>query len=324
MVANTSHNISNEKLIESCYMTYVVRSPSTSYIINSVAGCIVNAFFAVFGTFLNALVICVFWKTPKLRQKVSYFLIMVLSSIDICVTIIVHPFHLVNSIAEITETSKCFYKMFYQTSAVMFSGMSFLTFFIMNIERYLSIVYPIFHRNYVTKRKCLVISSLLWFLVVVFGIAPFGKLNIQPYVAVTALFVIIGTFFIYVSIFYVARKRRLSMATRREQDELMVDELPSRSESVPSRKTVSFLHDLLLAKIYLLVVFCTLFCNFPNAIVLVLFSDKVKTLDGVVQVKIWTLTLVTMNSTLNCLIFFWGNKTLRNKGWKICRECLKS
>ena len=138
MLFNASHNVSSEGLVESCYKTYVVRIPTTSYIINSVIGCVANAILAVLGTFLNALVVRVFWKTPRLQQKISYFMIMVLSSIDLCVSIVVHPFHLVNSIAEVTETSKCFYKMFYQTSVVMLSGMSYLTFFVMNIERYLS------------------------------------------------------------------------------------------------------------------------------------------------------------------------------------------
>ena len=324
MFPNTSHNIS-DKSVEDCYKTYVVLSPSTSYIINSVVGCVVNAIFTVTGTFLNALVVCVFWKTPKLRQKVSYFMIMVLSSIDMCVSIIVHPFHLVNSIAEITETSKCSYKMLYQLSAVVFSGMSFLTFFVMNMERYLSIVHPFFHLKHVTKYRCLVLSSLFWVVCITTGIAPLLKQDIQMFVTVLALIVIIGTFIIYVSIFYVARKRHHSKprsTSTSQQDPVVVDP-PSGPEANDSKKTVPFLHDLQLAKMYLLVVFCTFFCNLPNAIVLGKFTERIKTLDGIVQVKIWTVTLVAMNSTLNCLIFFWANKRLRNEGRKICKEFLK-
>ena len=96
MLFNASHNVSSEGLVESCYKTYVVRTPTTSYIINSVIGCVANAILAVLGTFLNALVVRVFWKSPRLQKKISYFMIMVLSSIDLCVSIVVHPFHLVN------------------------------------------------------------------------------------------------------------------------------------------------------------------------------------------------------------------------------------
>ena len=323
MFPNGSYNSSADISVESCYMTYVVRSPSTSYIINSVVGCVVNAILAVVGTFLNALVVCVFWKSPQLRLTASYFMIMLLSSIDLCVSMIVHPLYLVNSIGEITETSKCFYKIIYQTLAIMFSGMSFLTFFVMNIERYVSIVHPFYHLNHVTKCKCLVFSSLLWLVSITTSIVPIFGIDIQTFVTVIALIVIFTTFFIYVSIFYVARKRRRSRTISTRRDDLMLEEPSIGAEATQSRKMISFLHDLHLAKIYLLVLFCTLFCNFPNAIVLALFDDRVKSLDGVVQVKIWTLTLVAMNSTLNCLIFFWANKRLRKEGWKICKGFLK-
>ena len=319
MFPNASHNVSLDGLVESCYKTYVVRTPTTSYIINSVFGCVVNAILAVLGTFLNTLVVCVFWKTPTLRKKVSYFMIMVLSSIDLCTTIIVHPFYLVNSIAEIRETSKCLYKMFYQTSAVMLSGMSFLTFFLMNIERYLAIVYPFFHKVHVTKRRCLLSSFLLWLVCVVTGIAPIFNLGIQIFVTVLALIVLVGTLYIYISIYNLARKQKhlARQATITLED---LKEEPPRPE--PSRDFVSVREDLVLAKMYFIVVACSFLLNLPNAIILAVYTERVQTLDDVVQMKIWTLTSVAMNSTANCVIFFWANKSLRSEGWKICKALL--
>ena len=35
----------------------------------------------------------------------------------------------------------------------------------------------------------------------------------------------------------------------------------------------------------------------------------------------WTATLTSMNSTLNCLIFFWGNREMRKEGSKILKKC---
>ena len=318
MLSNASHNVSAEGLVESCYQTYVVRIPTKSYIINSVVGCVVNGILAVLGTFLNTLVVCVFWKTSSLRQNVSYFMIMVLSFIDLCTTIIVHPFYLVNSIAEVTETSKCFYKMFYQTSMVMLSGMSYLTFFIMNIERYLAIVYPFFHHAQVTKRRCLLFSFLLWLVCIATGIAPIFNLDIQLFVTALALIVLIGTLFIYISIYTIARKQK-----RLHRQGTITQGLVAEPQGPQvAGKAVSLRNDLVLAKMYFIVVACSFLLNLPNAIVLVLYTDRVKTLDGVVQMKIWTLTLVAMNSTANCLIFFWANKLLRNEGWKICKRLL--
>ena len=324
---NASNFSTADSSVEDCFKTYIVLKPNRSYIINSIFGIIVNIIFAVAGIFLNALVVCVFWKTPKLRLKVTYFMIMVLSTIDLSVSIIVHPLHVLNSVAEITETAKCGYKMTYQTSAVVFSGMSFLTFFVMNCERFLSIVHPFFHLIHVNKRRCLFISSLTWIISTVTGIAPIFALDIQSFITVLALIVIIGTFYIYVCIFIEAKKRR----TRRDRsvsggtDEIDLSAETSRetTQGIHSKKTVSFLHDIQLAKMYLLVVFSSIFLNLPNAVVLAMFSERIKTVDNVVQVKIWTVTLVAMNSTMNCIIFFWSNKRLRKEGWRICKEVLK-
>ena len=321
--ANMSSNLTTDGSVEDCFKTYIVLKPTRSYIIDSIFGCIVNIILGVIGTCLNALVICVFWKTPKLRLKVSYFMIMVLSTIDLFVCIIVHPLHVVNSIGEITQTAKCGIKMAYQTSAVIFSGASFLTFFIMNCERFLSIVHPFFHLNHVTKHRCLILSFLPWIIFVVTGIAPVFDLNIQSFITILALLVIIGTFYIYVCIYIVARKRRNSRgrsisAGTHELD--FCQDSRGTTATLPSKKTVSFLHDIQLAKMYLFVVLTSIGLNLPNAVGLAMYADRVKTVDVIVHLKIWTVTLVAMNSTMNCIIFFWSNNRLRKEGWRICKE----
>ena len=327
----TSSNISSgENEIESCFMTYIVRKPTTFYVINSVFGCVVNGILAILGTFLNGLVILVFWKTPKFRNKVTYFMIMILSCIDMCVTVTVHPFHLMNSIAEITQSSRCVYKMLYQTSAVIFSGMSYFTFFVMNLERYLSICRPFYHMRNVTKERCFILSACLWLICIGTGIAPIFGMDIQFVVTALAVFILGSIFFLYLAIYRVAtkaRKSRLRSASRNGQDAMSVTEetvsaLESR-ESTRSKKKISLFHDLQLAKMYLIVVFSTILLNVPNAVVLAVFSERVQTLNGVVQVKIWTLTLVAFNSTFNSLVFFWANERLRSEGWKMCKKLFK-
>ena len=327
----TGSNVSSgENEIESCFMTYIVRKPTTSYIVNSVIGCIVNGILAILGTFLNALVIMVFWKTPKFRNKVTYFMIMILSCIDMCVTVTVHPLYLVNSIAEITQTSRCVYKMLYQTSAVIFSGMSYFTFFVMNLERYLSICRPFYHMRNVTRERCLILSACLWLICIGTGIAPLFGMDIQFVVSALAVLILGSIFFLYLAIYRVAtkaRKSRLRSASRNGQDAMSVTEetvsaLETRDSTRPKKK-ISFLHDLQLAKMYLIVVFSTILLNIPNVVVLAAFSERIETLDGVVQAKIWTLTLVAFNSTFNSLIFFWANGRLRSEGLKMCKKLFK-
>ncbi|XP_028406552.1 lysophosphatidic acid receptor 3-like [Dendronephthya gigantea] len=313
--STTELNISSSgQATEICFRTYIVNRPTTAYIANSALGVLVNAILAILGTFLNALVVAVFWKTRRLRNKVSYFMIMLLSCNDICVTVIVHPLYMLNSITEMMNNSKCVYKMIYQTSAVMLSGISYLTFVAMNIERYLSICQPFFHMKHVTKKRCFILSAISWLISIGTAIAPIVGMDIQFFVTAITVLALGGVFFIYVSVYRVAKKSRNS-PLRRSTTHTFESEESTRPE-----KTVSLFHDIQLAKMYVIVVFTTVLLNLPNAVVLVMFSGRVKAVDGVAHAKVWTLTLISMNSTFNSIIFFWANGPLRNEGWKLCKK----
>ena len=356
----------NERAVVNCYRSYYVTKPTTSYIVNSIIGCVVNFGLCIFGTFLNVLVVYIFWKTPKLRMKVSYFMIMVLSSNDILVTLIVHPAFIINSIAEMVEKASCAYKAFYHIATIVLALMSTTTFFVMNVERYLSIVHPIFHLKRVTKQRCLIVCFIFWFPTIFFTpVVYLLNLKVQILITILTTIVIVGTCYVYIAIFYVARKKRQTpkreVEKKNENSNAFVVENSSQtgttassddtsdrhssgmeveekdpgndivnqkvlqSDTAPEKpsKTISFLHDLLLAKISLLVVFCSFVLNFPNALVLALFQDRVYTVNGLVQVKVWTVTLVLINSTVNSLIFFWANMRLRKEGVKVCRRLLR-
>ncbi len=365
-------NVSNdERELEVCFRTYIVTKATKSYIINSIICCVVNLILFFVGTFLNALVIYVFWRTPTLRFKISYFMIMVLSLVDILVTTIVHPAFLVMSIAEIIGKSRCAYKAFYHIASIVLSGVSLLTFFFMNIERYLSVFHPIFHRRHVTKLRCLMVCSVFWIPMIIGGVCAYvANYDGQNVIALLCVFVIIGTCYVYVAIFYDARKRRrrLQHIHKKERSGTFVVEHSSHTmshtntvatentdtctqsenpieDSKPDnlerpnslstinnpddekegtlKRRVSFVHDLQLAKIYLLVMCTNLVLNLPNAIGLAFNRDKLMTIDGWVQSKIWTVTLVLMNSTVNSLIFFWANGRLKKEGRRVSKRIFK-
>ena len=111
-----------------------------------------------------------------------------------------------------------------------------------------------------------------------------------------------------------------SLSSNRDKN-LKPEESGERAKS--RKKTVSFLHDLQLAKMYLLVVFNSFFLNLPNAVGLALFHHRLKYIGVVAHFKLWTITLVAMNSTVNCLIFFWANRNLRQEGWRVCKRMFK-
>ena len=174
MNANTSSNIPNVGLkFENCFLRPIVHSPSSSYIKNHIAICVVNTLFSIVGTILNSLVLYIFWKSPQQRTKMSSFVIMVLSSIDLGVVTIVQPLFISFLINEILETSKlCLRFMAFVLLEFLFHGMCISTLLTINIQRYLSIVRPIWHRNVATKKRFLLTSLFIWFIYIF--ISDFG------------------------------------------------------------------------------------------------------------------------------------------------------
>ena len=95
-----------------------------------------------------------------------------------------------------------------------------MTLFGLDIERYLSIVHPFYHRTKVTKSKLLKILVCFWLLIVaiVVGILAFGEvmnLIIRFVLAFNAL----STSYIYLAI-YITAQRRQRVTEPREMEEL--------------------------------------------------------------------------------------------------------
>ena len=322
-------NVTNDIHVVRCYMTYVVKIPSRSYVVNGVIACAVNFLFVLLGAFLNALVIWIFWKTRRLREKTCYFMIMLLACVDLSVTVIVQPMFSIYSIWEMTANATCFCKMLSQTLSVLLSGMSTMTFFTLNIERYLSIVHTVFHRNHVTKQKCFLFLFVWWLICAVLAFGPLFSFTIDIIITLIATLVCIGTFYMYVAIFSVARKRKRVRGISQNvivNGNQVASTIPDATSARHQRaeetlRNTETSQDILLAKACLPIVFTSLLCHLPNAVVLGIWREHVNTIDIIVHLKVWTHSLVLINSTLNCLIFFWANKTLGNEGWKVLKKC---
>ena len=122
-------------------MSFVLRSPSSSYISNAIAAVVVNIVLAVAGTILNSFVLFIFWKSRKLRSKLSSFAIMLLCSIDLGVGTVVNPLFALKYITML-DSPKCPYIAAYNVAILFFSGISACTLLIINIERYFAIIHP--------------------------------------------------------------------------------------------------------------------------------------------------------------------------------------
>ena len=309
-------NISNNSkmFLEKCsVVSFIVHSPSSSYIRSSIAASVVNIVLAVAGTISNSLVLFIFWKSPKLRSKLFSFAIMLLCSTDLGVGTVAHPLFALHSITTMLDSPKCLYIGAFTVVILFFSGISACTLLMINIERYFAIIHPFLYQIYFIKRRFVFTWIFFWFLVVVFIVCyiylPFSAAAIP----VTLCIIVFTSLFTYVAIYFVARKKRKRNDVHRNSNQ-------------ESRKHfMAFLRELKMAKTYVLIVSLCVFCYLPTVVVIGIFvnisNNDDKTPDCVLRAFDWVATLTSMNSSLNCLIFFWGNRELRKEGSKVLKKC---
>ena len=143
MKVNTTGNCSG-MFIEYCLKNiFMIRSPSSSYLKSSIAVCILNVIFGIVGTFLNTMVLFVFLKSKNMRQKNSYFCIMILSATDLIVVTSVPATFLVSSIHTILGTPQCLFSICFVIVSRTTPLLSATSLIILNFERYWAIVHPI-------------------------------------------------------------------------------------------------------------------------------------------------------------------------------------
>ena len=190
----------------------------------------------------------------------------------------------------------------------LFTSFSLLALLVMNFDRYLATYYPIFHRTSVTKGKLLTLFAILSILELLLELLSETVISAR---AQRVIFVIIffpPMIFINYKLFIIARKSRKSNGISPEMKKTL------------SLKNISSC---------LLAVACILVLTIPTSVYigLTINSKKTTTLsDNANLARFWFKTVLSMNCTCNCLIFYWKNKILRTegikliKGLKICRR----
>ena len=277
-----------------------------NFFINMTFIFVVNVSFLLSGICLNSLVILSFWRSALLRKKTCHFMIMVLSCFDLLAVLTNHP--LMALLAVLRLTGKLHVCPGWVDISVNqsnnFLGFSLLALLVMNFDRYLAASYPIFHRATVTKAKLLTLLAILIAIQVTLGVICVNDfvLSYQNGLLIFLIIVSLPMLFINCRLFIIARRRRRNNALS------------------PEMKTTFSLKNL---SSCLLAVACFVVLSIPAFVYIGLkTTSKVKTFtfDNADLVGIWGKTIATMNSTFNCLIFYWKNKIMRTEGMKMIKS----
>lgn len=296
---------STKKLWQNCPLhnadyVMVLSFPSQTYYISYVIGSICNIFLIMLAVTLNLATILAYWRSARLRNKTSYFLIMLLSVIDLTAAAIGHPFFVLSLAFTINGNPNCTIHILHEILTFSTVAMSFATLFVLNIERYLSIVHPFFHRTKMTKRRLLSLTAYFWLkgCVVTLFYAILGPVA-RPITSVVISLVIVITVYIYVSICRAARRAASTNANGNELKKLQ---------------------NLRMAKSCAIVVACTVICFLPFAVMGCLERNTFVTMF----MEMWSKTFALISSSLNSIVFFWRNPILRKEAKTVLKNRTKS
>ena len=281
--------------------------------INMLFLCLVNVFFMVAGIFLNAVVIISLRRSSELRKKLCHFMIFVLTCFDLAVITISHPVIILSTIFWSKEVCSELLEQIRTHISGNLYVLSTTALLILNIERLLGLTFPLFHRTSVTKKRLLILqafsTTLLSFLCTS---ALIINLKTLAYFLVIVYFSILLLLFIYFNykMFTIAkskfRDKEVDPTTATSREE-------GRKQRTLNFKTISTCS---------LAVACFFIRCCPQIIysALRLTSEAPLNDRDVVLFRLWSNTFVSMNSTFNCLIFFWKNSILLREGMKIVKR----
>ncbi len=283
-----------------------------SSFINLIFILIVNVLFFVSGICLNSLVILSFWRSAQLRKKLCYFMIMVLSCCDLLAVLTCNSLTAVTAMLCLNRELDVSpnWTVIPLKLGTFTLTVSFLALLVMNFDRYLATYHPIFHRTSVTKGKLLTLLAILSILELLLKLLSVNNFVISSRTHALILFIIFFPTMIFINykLFVIARKSRRNNGISPEMKKTF------------SLKNISSC---------LLAVACVLVLSIPPAVYIGLKKNSKETTtlsDNANLAQLWARTLVAMNSTCNCLIFYWKNKILRTegikliKGMKLCRR----
>ena len=236
-------------------------------------------------------------------------MIMVLSCFDFLVVITGHPLLILRRVLWSTEKYDLLAMIqIYEHFANLFIGFSIIALLVMSIERYLGVYYPFFHRTSLTRRRLLTLLAILCIVPIILLIISSGNLVISFVMVVIIIFVIVFPPFAFLNykLFKISRKVRRDIANRRDNSTS-----PDVSSLHVKLKNISTC---------LLAVGCPLFM-YILAFFLTAFNFAEKSTSENTRVpNFWANTVTYVNSTFNCLIFFWKNDVLRKEGMKILKS----
>lgn len=294
----------NTTFTKTCYILnsrdeLIVTFPSKKNLHAHIIAIIISVILYFSTAFLNGVTFRAIWRSRLLKEKVSNFNVMVKSVIDLAIGILLIPLFITVLASEIGGNPSCLVFMISKKLGVLVYIYSVTAMCTMNFERYLAVLHPLIHRTKVTKRKT-----------ILFGFA-FVYVNIfRVILTIVAFLFIASTVVVYTRILFSCLKNRVPPANK----------MSVQPHSIVEKQKRRFQQDLEIAKTCFAVMVCCLICLLPGLFSNIIDRLKINDSFSAVLQRRWFALLFLSNSTMNPVIFFWRNKTLRTEGINLIKS----
>ena len=183
----------------------------------------------------------------------------------------------------------------------------------LNVERFLAISYPFLHQSVVTKARIKI--CLVFWITIQVGMSPlFHFYETTKNVLITVFVFLLLCAFVYSSY-------KISIIAKSKRKDERIARVGTETDTGQERKKTTILN-LKSISTCSLAVGCFFICSLPQIIFSAwryIITNTPWDDNQAVVFSLWCNTIVFMNSTFNCLIFFWRKSILRQEGMKIAK-----
>ena len=270
---------------------------------------IVNGISSITAVTFNLLVLGAILGNPSLRQSPKYLLLCSLSSSDAFVGLLSQTSFMIKvGYRDTTLSNACIFWFLSETFGGIGGGVTFLTLFVMSIERYICFMRPLRYEAIVTKNRAVFVSVSCWIFTVSSALARFLTADLGLLAHVLIPLLLVSNCFIHLKIILLVRhhKRAIRDVTRHiqsNQRKAAVD-VASRTKAA---LTMTYLFALFLA------CYTPLFCCFVIMLVEARVNANLHVALGV------SVTVVYINSSLNPAFYCWRMHEIRRAVVKLLK-----
>ena len=273
-----------------------------------IANCVLNALSSYTAVMLNIVAIHAMKKTSSL-PKPQKTLLLSLAVSDLGVGLVVQPFYIASLVKRLQQNNETTdHDTAFWVIMNLFSCASFFGVLAISVDRFLAIHLHLRYLELVTHKRVVAVVISIWLLSTSF---PFMHFLTQSYVGI--LVILVGLGFICVTLIYL----RICYTVRRHRNQIQVLQVHQDAQN-DEMTNFARLRKSVVGTFYLYLV--SLVCYLPGYCWLISRVTVSETNTNVDSFRLYSWTLLFLNSSLNPVIYCWKMRHIRHAIMDVLRN----